>query len=84
MTIGSTQLALTPHLLMEVYFGHAGKHAAKLASGQGLTAHLYDVALFGGLVATITVMVFVSHLARKALNQAVAKTEAEGLEPDTH
>jgi uncharacterized membrane protein YdjX (TVP38/TMEM64 family) len=42
-------LALTPNLVIEVYFGHAGKHMARMASGNVRTAHLHDLAIIGGL-----------------------------------
>ncbi|MCB1120937.1 MAG: VTT domain-containing protein [Verrucomicrobiae bacterium] len=65
-------LALTPHLLIEVYFGIAGKRAAQLtgnAAGTGL--HEHELVVFGGLVVCILIMVFISKMARKALMQAV-------------
>jgi uncharacterized membrane protein YdjX (TVP38/TMEM64 family) len=72
-------LALTPNLLIEVYFGHVAKHATMLAGGDARTAHLHDLALIGGLVVCVAVMVLVSRTARKAVMQAVAQTEkAEG------
>jgi uncharacterized membrane protein YdjX (TVP38/TMEM64 family) len=77
-------LALTPHLLLEVYFGHAGKHAARLAGSEGRTAHLHDLVIFGGLAVCVVVMVFVSRLARKALSQAVAETGTEMTKIDPH
>jgi hypothetical protein len=68
-------LALTPNLVIEVYFGHVGKHAARLAGSNVRTAHLHDLVIIGGLVVCIVVMVFVSRMARKAVMQAVAETE---------
>jgi len=72
-------LALTPNLAIEVYFGHVGKHAARLVGSDARTAHLYNLAIIGGLAVCIAVMVLVSKMARKAVMQAVAETEkAEG------
>lgn len=77
-------LALSPHLLLEVYFGHAGKHAARLAGSEGRTAHLHDLAFFGGLAVAVAVVFFVSRMARKTIIQAVAEKDAESEEPDIH
>lgn len=71
-------LALTPNLIIEVYFGHVGKHVARLAGGEARTAHLHDLAIIGGLAVCIAVMVFISRMARKAVMQAVAETEKAG------
>ena len=72
-------LALTPNLAIEVYFGHVGKHAARLVGSDARTAHLHNLAIIGGLAVCIAVMVLVSKMARKAVMQAVAETEkAEG------
>ena len=71
-------LALTPNLAIEVYFGHVGKHAARLAGSDARTAHLHALAIIGGLAVCVAVMVFVSRMARKALMQAVAETEKAG------
>jgi uncharacterized membrane protein YdjX (TVP38/TMEM64 family) len=71
-------LAHTPHLFIEVYFGHVGKHAARLVGSDARTAHLHDLAVIGGLVVCIAVVVLVSRLARKAVMQAVVETEKAG------
>ncbi len=71
-------LALTPNLVIEVYFGHVGKHAARLAGSDARTAHLHDLVIIGGLVVCVAVMVLVSRMARKAVMQAVAVTEKAG------
>jgi uncharacterized membrane protein YdjX (TVP38/TMEM64 family) len=71
-------LALTPNLAIEVYFGHAGKHAARLAGSHAQIAHLHDLVIIGGLAVCIAVMVLVSRMAHKAVMQAVAETEKAG------
>jgi uncharacterized membrane protein YdjX (TVP38/TMEM64 family) len=71
-------LALTPNLAIEVYFGHVGKHAARLVGSDARTAHLHNLAIIGGLAVCIAVMVLVSKMARKAVMQAVAETEKAG------
>jgi uncharacterized membrane protein YdjX (TVP38/TMEM64 family) len=68
-------LALTPNLAIEVYFGRAGRHVARMAGGGARTAHLHDLAIIGGLVVCVIVMVLISRMARRALVQAVAETE---------
>jgi uncharacterized membrane protein YdjX (TVP38/TMEM64 family) len=74
-------LALAPNLIVEVYFGHVGKHAARLVGSNTRTAGMHDLALVGGFAVCITVMVLVSKMARKAVLLAVAETEqAEGCE----
>jgi uncharacterized membrane protein YdjX (TVP38/TMEM64 family) len=67
-------LALAPHWFIEVYFGDAGKHIARMAGRHTPAVYLHDLAVIGGLVATIIVMVLVSRAARKAVMDAVAKT----------
>jgi uncharacterized membrane protein YdjX (TVP38/TMEM64 family) len=72
-------LALAPNLMIEVYFGHVGKHAAMLAGSDARTVHLHDLVMIGGLAICVAVMVLVSRIARKAVMQAVAETDkAEG------
>ena len=67
------------YLMIEVYFGYAGKHAALLAGGDAGAARLHDLVLLGGLVICVVVMIFLSRMARKAVMQAVAETDnAEG------
>lgn len=65
-------LASFPHLLLEVYFGFAGKHVARMAGTA--TGHLHDIVVIGGLTLTIVVIVFVSRFAHKALLQAMPAT----------
>jgi uncharacterized membrane protein YdjX (TVP38/TMEM64 family) len=77
-------LALTPNLVIEVYFGYVGKHAARLAGSDARTVHLHDLAIIGGLVMCIAVMVLLSRIARKAVTQAVAQSDNELAESDGH
>ena len=69
-------LATLPGLLIEVYLGHAGKHAAGLAAGGHRTDHLHDLVVFGGLLVCLAVMALVSRMARKALGRAVGGMSA--------
>jgi uncharacterized membrane protein YdjX (TVP38/TMEM64 family) len=68
-------LASSPNLMIEVYFGYAGKHAAMLAGGEASAARLHDLAIIGGLVLSVAVMIFLSRIARNAVMQAVADTD---------
>ena len=73
-------VALLPTLCMEVYFGYAGRHLAKVTSGTGHPIVLHDVALAAGLVVAATVMVIVSHEARRAVHAAtLAAGDPEGV-----
>lgn len=71
-------LAHTPILLVEVYFGYAGRHAARLAVSDAATAHLHDLAMFGGLAVSVVLMILVSRMARKAFMKALAETDTGG------
>lgn len=69
-------LAHMPAVMVEVYFGHASTNMVKSADG-GLSHALLEYALlFGGLAACIAVLVIVSRMARKALVEAIAESEA--------
>ena len=63
-------VALLPSLFLEVYFGYAGKHLAKVAGASSHSTELHDVVLVAGLLVAIAVMVMVSRLARKAVENA--------------
>lgn len=69
--------AVVPHLVIEVYFGYAGKHVARIAGRSTRAVHLHDLAVMGGLAVTVTVMVLVSRMARKAVMGAVSGTTTE-------
>jgi uncharacterized membrane protein YdjX (TVP38/TMEM64 family) len=64
-------LASTPCLFVEVYFGHAGKHAALLSTGGHSPHVIHNVMMFAGLLVCLIVMVAVSKMARNALSAAV-------------
>jgi len=67
-------LASTPHQLIEIYFGFAGKHVARLASGDTEFGNLHDLVVIGGLVITVLVVLLGSRRAQKELMQALAET----------
>jgi uncharacterized membrane protein YdjX (TVP38/TMEM64 family) len=68
-------LAQIPNLFVEVYFGHAGKHLAKFAGRDERSVLLHDAVIISGLLVCIVVMVIVSRLARKAVQEAVGGGE---------
>lgn len=72
-----TCFALIPGLFLEVYFGHAGKHLARMAGRDERSIVLHDAVIIGGLLVCIAVMIVVSRMARKALQEAVAEADAE-------
>ena len=76
-------LALAPNLIIGVYFGHAGKHMSRMAGGDTRADHLHDLAIIGGLVVGLIVMVLVSRMARKAVIQAVAESDTEKAESES-
>nr|WP_320016835.1 VTT domain-containing protein [uncultured Desulfobacter sp.] len=73
-------LASIPNLFIEVYFGHVGKHVARLASSDARTAHLHGLAIIGGLVVCIVVMILVSRIAHRSLLEAMATPASEKAE----
>ncbi|MEM7461731.1 MAG: VTT domain-containing protein [Pseudomonadota bacterium] len=64
-------LAQIPNLMIEVYFGHAGKHLAGIASGGKQSDYVQDFLVLGGTAMCIVVMVVVSRIAQNALTQAI-------------
>jgi len=61
-----------PHIFLEVYFGYAGRHLARMAGQPAHFAALHDLALFVGLVAAIIVIVIISKTARRAVEAATS------------
>lgn len=61
---------LVPGLFLEIYFGHVGKHLARLASGDSTSVGSHDVALVAGLLVALVVMVIVTIKAKRALQSA--------------
>ena len=68
-------LALAPTLFIEVYFGQAGKHVVRMASGLSRTLGLQDLVIIAGLAAGIFVIILISNIARRAVMEAVAESE---------
>lgn len=76
-------LALAPHLFIEVFFGHAGRHTARLVSSHTRSAHLYDLVLIGGLAVGITLLVLLSKSALRSVMRAVAEAAADDTDAGT-
>lgn len=70
-------VALLPTIFLEVYFGYAGKHLVKIAGASSHDADLHDIVLVAGLSVAIAVMVLISRLARKALENASAAAASD-------
>jgi len=68
-------LALAPTLFIEVYFGQAGKHVARMAGGLSRALEPQDLVIIAGLAVGILVIILISKTARKAVMEAVAESE---------
>ena len=63
---------LLPAFFLEVYFGYASKHIARMASRNELTVVMHDTLIIGGFIAAVIVMIFISRMARKAVESATS------------
>jgi len=61
---------LLPAFFLEVYFGYASKHIARMASRNELTVVMHDALIIGGFIAAVLVMIFISRIARQAVEAA--------------
>ena len=66
-----------PSLLIDVYFGYAGRHYMDRAASdtKGITTH--DIVVGAGLIVAIVVMVVISRTAHKAFKAAIAQESAD-------
>ncbi len=69
-------VAITPHVILEVYLGHAAKHVVHIAGSDHRANQLHVLSIIGGIVVCIAVLILVSRAARKALMQAVTEQAA--------
>lgn len=65
-------LAFIPQLLIEVYFGYAAKHAARMSGRSAPEVYVNDLIVFGGLAIAVIVMLIVSSKAHKAVVKAAS------------
>jgi len=66
-------VGLIPHLLMEVYFGHAGQQLTRLSGGARPHSLLHESVTFGGLVITAVLVFAVSRTARRTIERTIAQ-----------
>jgi uncharacterized membrane protein YdjX (TVP38/TMEM64 family) len=69
-------VGFVPTLCLEVYFGYAGKHMVGVTTQPGHSAALQDIAMVAGLVVAIIVMVVISRMARRAVEEVAAAAPA--------
>ena len=60
-------VGLIPHLLMEVYLGHAGQRLTHVVAGARSHSFAHEAVTFGGLLITAIVVFVVSRIARKTI-----------------
>lgn len=66
-------VGMLPGTFLHVYLGSLITNASELASGHRPSADVWgEVLYWGGLAATIVVTVLIAHIARRALNRALA------------
>ncbi len=70
-------IGMLPTTMVYVYLGSAAKNVAELFAGRDERGPGEKVSFFVGLAATIAVTVYVTRIAKKALNQAVAAAAPE-------
>jgi len=71
-----TSLVHVPVLIIEVYFGNAGKHMARMAGANTQNDRLHLLTLLGGVAVCVVVLILVSKMARRALVRAVEEDDA--------
>lgn len=67
-------IGMTPHLLMEVYLGHAGQHFTRVSTGNHSPSLAHEVVTLSGLVITAIVVLVVSRIARKAIERTLSSS----------
>ena len=68
-------IGMMPGTVMYVYFGAGLRSLGELSTGKVETGTAGRVFFVVGLIATVVVTIFVTHLARRALKQAIPKGE---------
>ena len=74
-------VGLLPHLLMEVYLGHAGQRLTRLGGGARPHSGVHEAVTFGGLLVSAIAVFIVSRIARKTIERRLAG-ESSSLEHD--
>jgi uncharacterized membrane protein YdjX (TVP38/TMEM64 family) len=65
-------VGLVPHVLMEVYLGHAGQHLTRLSGSPRPHSFLHESVTFGGLLISAIVVFIVSRIARRTIERTIA------------
>jgi uncharacterized membrane protein YdjX (TVP38/TMEM64 family) len=63
-------IAHFPMFFLEVYFGYAGRHIARIAGRSEIALMAHDIIIFWGFISAVVVVVFVSRMARHAIETA--------------
>jgi uncharacterized membrane protein YdjX (TVP38/TMEM64 family) len=66
-------VGLVPHVLMEVYLGHAGQELTRLGGGTRPHSLLHVGVTFGGLLIAAIVVFIVSRIARRTIERTIAQ-----------
>jgi uncharacterized membrane protein YdjX (TVP38/TMEM64 family) len=67
-------VGLIPHLLMEVYLGHAGQHLTRVSTGARSPSFAHEAVTFGGLAITAIVVLVVSKIARRTIERTLSSS----------
>jgi uncharacterized membrane protein YdjX (TVP38/TMEM64 family) len=62
-----------PVFFLEVYFGYAGKHIARMAGRSEVTVVMHDILVIGGLITAILAVLIISRMARQAIEESTLK-----------
>lgn len=64
-------LAMTPHLLMEIYLGYAGQHLTRVSGSTRPHSFAHEAMAFAGVLITAVVVLVVSRIARKTIERTL-------------
>ena len=67
-------VGLVPHLLMEVYLGHAGQHLTRLSGSTRPHSFVHEAVAFSGVLITAVVVLVVSRIARKTIERTLSSS----------
>jgi uncharacterized membrane protein YdjX (TVP38/TMEM64 family) len=76
-------LGMIPGTLMYVYLGSLAGNLARAASGRVEEDVGQQALFYGGLVVTVVVTIYVTHIARRALRQAIPESPSEPQDDST-
>lgn len=66
-------IGLIPHLIMEVYLGHAGQQLTRISGGTRHHSLAHIAVTFGGLLIVAIVVIVVSRIARKTIQREITQ-----------